>query len=144
MRPTLRFWNGETGMNVKIRSLSREDSEFYILLGPYFGSRLVAKEVGINIYDDVDKKWFCAFDDEKLIGFASLRGRTVSDCYVVKSRRRLGIFSEILSSLVQSSSAELLATCTKASIGVFLSIGFEEKSQTKNFTKVELKCRRKV
>ena len=130
-------------MSVKVLNLSRADSEFYNLLGPYFGSRSVAKEVGINVYDDADKQWFCAFDGGRLVGFASLRGRVVSDCYVVKASRRCGDFSEILSSLVSSRAIGLLATCTEASLGAFLSLGFRVKSKTKNFTKVELTCQRK-
>lgn len=130
-------------MNVQIRRLSRADSDFYNLLGPYFGSRSVAREIGINVYDDESKRWFTAFMGNDLVGFASLRGRTVSDCYVVSSHRRGGVFRAMLSSVLLENRVGLTATCTDASLGSFLSLGFKIKIRTKNFTKVELTCQRK-
>lgn len=129
-------------MSVKIRKLSRADSDFYQLLGPYFGSRSVAREIGINVYDDASKQWFAAFDDASLIGFASVKGSTVSDCYVVIRRRREGVLSSILSTVLLENRVGLIATCTPASLGVFLSLGFMTRSRTKNFTRVELICQR--
>lgn len=127
-------------MSVQILSLSRERSDFYRLMGPYFGSREVAKEVGIHIYDDSDKEWFAAYDDGAMIGFASLRGNIVSDCYVKPSWRGNGVFSEILSRILIARPYGLKANCTDASLGTFLALGFAVKSTSKNFTKVELSC----
>ena len=130
-------------MSVTIRKLSRGDSDFYQLLGPYFGSRSVAREVGINIYDDKDKEWFAAFKGETLAGFASIRGKIISDCYVIDCHRRKGMFLLILSSVLTGEQLDFAATCTDASLGAFLSHGFKIKSKTKNFTKVEFTCQRK-
>jgi GNAT superfamily N-acetyltransferase len=109
-------------------------------MGPYFGSREVAKEVGIHIYDDSDKEWFAAYHDGVMIGFASLRGAVVSDCYVKPSWRGNGVFSSILSRILIAKPYGLKANCTKASLGAFLSLGFEVKGSSKNFTRVELSC----
>lgn len=128
-------------MSVQILSLSRENKDFYRLMGPYFGSRKVAKEVGIHIYDDEDKEWFAAYDYfGALIGFASLRGNVVSDCYVRESWRGDGVFSAILLRILLAGRGELKANCTQASLGTFLSFGFKVKSESKNFTRVELTC----
>jgi hypothetical protein len=127
-------------MNVQILSLSRENKDFYRLMGPYFGSRKVAAEVGIHIYDDEDKEWFAAYVCGALVGFASLRGNVVSDCYVKPSWRCAGVFSAILSRILLAMPTGLKANCTPASLGTFLALGFQVKSKSKNFTRVELTC----
>lgn len=122
-------------MNVK--TLSRKNKDFYRLLGPIFGSRKVAKEIGINVYDDSDKEWFVAMDGEVLIGLASLRGSIISDCYVRPNYRRAGIFKMLLAQVLLVPIPVFRANCTSLSLGAFLAQGFHIISKTKNFTKVE-------
>lgn len=129
-------------MSVQIQRLSRENSNFYSMMGPFFGSRKVAADVGIHIYDDSNKAWFAAISGGRLIGFASLRCSVISDCYVIPAFRFRGVFSSILSQILLAHDACLKANCTQASLGVFLAHGFVEKSRTKNFTRVEWKCQK--
>lgn len=122
-----------------VRLFDRNEAGFYCVFGPIFGNRDVAKEVGINIYDDSDKKWFVSFDaTEKLIGCASIRGKLISDCYVVQRSRRIGIFSSLLDAMLEQTSGTLRANCTPASLGAFNSRGFKSVRKSKNFTYVEL------
>ena len=123
---------------VFLEEISQLRPDFYSLMGWFFGSRQVAKETGINIYDDAEKRWFVAFKDGRIIGFASIKGRLVSDCYVVPSQRNIGVFSEILTMLKNSTIGPLFANCTKASRKAFENAGFVVKRQTKNFTYMEL------
>ena len=123
---------------VFVEEISRLRPDFYSLMGCFFGSRQVAKEVGINIYDDADKRWFVAFEDGGVVGFASVRGRLVSDCYVVPSKRNAGVFRGILTMLEIATTGTLTANCTKASRKAFENAGFVAKKQTKNFTYMEL------
>jgi GNAT superfamily N-acetyltransferase len=122
---------------VFVEKMQRSRSDFYALMGPYFGSRAVAKEVGIHLYDDADKVWFGAFDGE-LIGFASVRKGVVSDCYVAPHRRNQGVFKTILSSVLLLTEKNLKATCTHASRKAFANAGFSEVKRTSNFTWMEL------
>lgn len=123
---------------VFVEEISRNDREFYNLMGPFFGSRSVAKEIGIHIYDDADKRWFAAFDG-CLIGFASYRNGLVSDCYVLPSKRNTGVFKCLLATLCMLTKGNLRATCTNASKQAFLNAGFVPVKTTKNFTFMEMK-----
>ena len=123
---------------VFMEEINRLRPDFYSLMGWFFGSRQVAKEVGINIYDDADKRWFVAFEDGGVVGFASVRGRLVSDCYVVPSKRNAGVFRGILTMLEIATTGPLAANCTKASRKAFENAGFVARKQTKNFTYMEL------
>ena len=106
-------------------------------MGPIFGSRQVAREVGIHCYDDDEKEWVMAFEADKLIGWLSVRGRLVSDCYVIPSARHDGVFDSLLEYTVRHMGGGLWANCTAASVRGFEKAGFVKVSATKNFTKME-------
>lgn len=124
-------------MSLIILPLSRDNPAFYRTMGPLFGSRQVAKEVGIHLYDDADKEWFVANLNGNMAGVASLRGNVISDCYVKPDYRNLGVMTALLDRILLEPQPLFRATCTASSLGVFVKAGFVEKSRTKNFTKVE-------
>lgn len=43
---------------MEIRKLIRSDEDFYAVLGPVFGSRLIEKQTKDRFYDDADKVWY--------------------------------------------------------------------------------------
>lgn len=119
---------------IRIEFLPRGTKRFYALLGPVFGSRAVAREVGIHPYDDADKAWFGAFSGNQLVGWLSVRGRIVSDCYVVAEHRCRGVLTKLLATALARFAAPLRATCTGDSVGVFRKAGFKPVRKTTNFT----------
>lgn len=125
-------------MQLQIRTMSNDNPDFYRIIGPLMGSRKVEKEVGIRLYDDADKEWYTAWIGEVFIGVASIRGCTVSDCYVKPAYRYKGALTAMLASIIKDHHGKLKATCTSISAGVFASAGFKLKKQTKNFYFMEL------
>lgn len=124
-------------MSLIILPLSNDSPNFYRTMGPFFGSRKVAKEVGIHLYDDPDKQWFTATLNGHFSGFASLRGNVISDCYVKPDCRNLGVMTELLARILLEPRVKFTANCTAASVGLFKKAGFAETGKTKNFTRVE-------
>ena len=43
---------------MEIRRLTRSDEDFYTVMGPIFGSRLIEKQTKDRFYDDPAKVWF--------------------------------------------------------------------------------------
>lgn len=121
---------------LEVKHLSRNAHDFYRIMGPVFGSRAISKEIGIHVYDDPDKQWAIAIHDGCVVGFASVRGSVITDCYVMPKFRLKGIFSKILAFILKNSIGST-ANCTDASLPAFLKVGFEIVSKTKNFTKVK-------
>lgn len=115
--------------------LSRDHKDFYRLMGPIFGSRSIAKEMGIHAYDDQEKEWFVLIENGAIHGCASLRGGLISDCYVKPAYRGNGCFTSILSRVLMEPVQEFRATCTPESLHAFLAAGFEVVGRTKNFTR---------
>jgi GNAT superfamily N-acetyltransferase len=123
-----------------LRRLEQNDPSFYPIMGPIFGSRLIAREVGINIYDDDDKQWFIAEEQAGMFmaGCISVRGGLVSDCYVYPRCRRQGALRALLT-FATLEPRNYRANCTAMSLGAFLEQGFKPVRVTKNFTYVEKK-----
>jgi GNAT superfamily N-acetyltransferase len=124
--------------SIRVREIPRSGKAFYVLFGPVFGSRKIAKEVGVHAYDDEDKQWVSAFDGGKMVGWCSVRGRVISDCYVMPEYRSRGVFAKLLSHVVRAYPTPLRATCTNASLGVFRKAGFKPVRKTTNYTVMEL------
>jgi len=112
--------------------MNRVCSDFYHLLGPIFGSREISKEIGINVYDDEDKKFFVAKHGEKIAGILSIRNSIVSDCYVYKQHRGNGILKLLLSNSIEPGKI-YRANCTEMSVNSFRKSGFIDICKTKNF-----------
>lgn len=121
---------------LEVKPLPRSHPDFYQLMGPIFGSRQIAKEIGINVYDDPDKQFAIAMHDGCIVGFASVRGPVITDCYVMPEFRLQGVFSMILEFILSNSCASS-ANCTASSLPAFLKAGFQVVSKSKNFTKVK-------
>ena len=123
--------------SIRITRLARGSKRFYALFGPVFGSRAIAKEVGVSAYDDADKVWLAAFDGDAMVGWLSVRGPVVSDCYVREEHRHRGILTKLLHEAVLAFESPLKATCTPASVGVFAKQGFKAVRKTTNYTVME-------
>ena len=132
-------WCFSMPSTIRIERLRRGSNRFSLLLGPVFGSRQIAEEVGVNAYDDADKEWLAAFDGKSMVGWLSVRGRVVSDCYVIPGSRSRGVLGKLLTEAVASFGLPLRATCTAASVSVFSKAGFKAIRKTKNFTVMELR-----
>lgn len=123
---------------VFVNKIDKNSPCFYQIMGPFFGSRQMAKEVGIQPFDDDGKLWFVSMVGDKAIGVASLNGSVVSDCYVISDYRNKGVFSLLIDSIVRSTASNLKANCTNMSRGIFAKFGFLQTKQTKNYTMMEL------
>lgn len=121
---------------MRVEKLNRGDAMFYQRLGPIFGSREIGKEVGISVYDDEDKVFYAAFEGDVMLGIASVRKGLVSDCWTAPQHRFKGALTAILSTILKDSGA-LRATCTPASVNVFLRAGFVKVGSIGKFTKVK-------
>lgn len=122
----------------KIRKLNRSDTDFYVLMGPIFGSRSIAKEIGIHVYDDAGKQFFVSIAGGIVVGFASVRGSVISDCYTMLAYRRNGILSSLLIEIMKDMNYAK-ASCTILSNVIFRRIGFKPIKELKNFTIMEYK-----
>lgn len=135
----LRSWGGITLVEV-----ARDDPEFYRLLGPFFGSRQAARELGMPIWDDDNRLWMVALVAGRPVGCASLevKGRRgeLKSAWVRPEFRGMGIYAamveERLRMAATNSLAELVATCTDAGARMLARYGFHEVGRRGKYHKM--------
>lgn len=87
---------------MEIICITNKDPRFYPFMGPFLAKRSVEQEIGYKIYDDDDKEWFVAVEENiGVIGFCYRQERSagkyqIGSCYVLKDYRQKGIFKQLL------------------------------------------------
>lgn len=73
--------------------------QFYCLMGEFFGSHAVEREMGVKVYADPGLHYILATEDGAVIGFTSwsLRGRAATGRYnyTIPERRRQGVYRQL-------------------------------------------------
>jgi GNAT superfamily N-acetyltransferase len=122
--------------------LPRDDPNFYLHLGPFFGSRAAAEEIGGPIWDEPDKRWLVALRDGRAIGICAwlplpTHTRLLSG-YVLPEHRRQGAYAALFRERLRLvGKVKLTATVTAASLGTFRGAGFRIVRQRGRFWLVE-------
>lgn len=133
---------GVREQRIEIVRLTRDDPQFYPLLGPFLGSRQVAKELSIPAWDDPGKAWYVALMDGQVCGFvaAVAQSRSVSFCsdYVVPEYRETGVYSALSTARMQDhfDTPLITATVAPAALEVYSRHGFVETGKRGRFTAV--------
>lgn len=121
-------------LDMEIIERTRDDPGFYALMGPLFGSRAVARELGMPLYDDPGRTWFLAIDADGVLGCASMsitRQKAVfKSAYVLPSCRGRGIYAELFARRLtlarERGVTTITATATALSRNTHLRHGFRE------------------
>lgn len=118
--------------NYEMFMLTRDDEQFYCILGPFFGSRKIAKELGMPIYDDDNRVWFIVFNGGKAIACSSLELKKnkviLKSSWVHSEHRNKGVFDQIfkerLKYIKASGYKKIEGTTTGKSRNTYLRYGF--------------------
>ena len=112
---------------MEIRKLTRNDEDFYAVLGPVFGSRLIEKQTKDRFYDDAGKVWYVVPGK----GAASLLGNTLKNFWAIHADvaaaliTAIQIDSEWLDGILPRTHAEVIGR-----------LGFETHDYRTNFIEV--------
>lgn len=72
---------------------------FFELMGPYFASREIPKELGNGLYDNPKTTWVLCLKHKKLIGFSAVtigqKHAVFHSQYVVSEERRTGVAAKM-------------------------------------------------
>jgi GNAT superfamily N-acetyltransferase len=114
---------------------TREDADFYCLMGRFFGSRAIATALGMPIYDDEHRLWWIIINAEQHpVACGSLERKPKSDIAALKStwvepdERGNGLYSWLFTTRLQhakqSHVKKLTSTATEMSKGTHERHGF--------------------
>ena len=126
-------------MGFETRKLNHEEENYHSLMGPFFGNRQAANEIGMPIYNDAYKTFYGGFFHGELVGILSIDYTksiaSITDCYIRKSWRGNGFLMRMLEFSLDDSCI-YTANCNVNSLSSFIKLGFKETSKTKNYTRV--------
>lgn len=76
--------------------LTNKDPEFYAVMGPVFGSRVVQRKTGDRFYDDDKKEWYIEQDETgEALAVVSVAGTVIKNVYAKDEAVLLKILKEL-------------------------------------------------
>lgn len=112
-----------------IQRMTNKTPEFYETVGPFLSRREIVAELGSPVWDDDDKEWFVAVEENGDVqGIVGVRSTEVCSLYVTPAGRGRLIGCALLHQALTSVGAEreLRATATERGRELFLLFGFAE------------------
>ena len=64
-----------------IVKMTNKDEKFYQYMGRIFGSRVIEKQTNDRIYDDNDKEWYIALEENKVKAFVSISQNKIKNVF---------------------------------------------------------------
>lgn len=131
---------------MKIKRYKHGEGDFWNLMGPFFASAAVRRELEIAMSSDENYIWFLALDGGAVIGFAALEMNgevaILRHAYVVPERRANGIYVKILAARLdyaKTRASLLKVTADPEMTETLKAQGFEVVSHRGKFSMLELR-----
>lgn len=125
-----------------ITAMTRDDTGFYDLLGPFLADRAVHQYLGGPPWDDEGKTWLIARTRGNVTGFAAYRTEraiaVIESCYSVDAdevvQQRL-----VTAAVDATTPSPVRATVRREHAGPYLAAGLLKVGETTNFIKLARK-----
>lgn len=129
-------------MSILIFEGNYQNDEFYALMGKYFASRKIAKELEQQVYNEDGSVWYVATQDGYLTGFVSVfeKGKHyfIDNLYVLPQYRGQGIAKKLVGSICKEDYDKPLKciASNEYALKIFLSFGFVEVGTNGKYKKL--------
>lgn len=127
---------------IRVFKSDNQGDNFYVLMGRYFASLDIAKELERQIYNKDNSEWYISTYKHTVLGFASLfdNGKYyfLDNLYVLPEHRNDGIARELVAEIVSDhpdKPIKCIATNPYA-LKIFHSLGFVEVGQNGKYKKL--------
>lgn len=120
---------------VKVERYNQEDEGFWGLMGRYFASAKVKRELGVAMSSDETYSWFVAFKDGDLAGFCAMspekHGSRLRHVYVLPEHRSNGIATQLVGVAIAGSPKPIALTVRKSEAAFYSRFEFKPNGKTR-------------
>lgn len=99
---------------IKVEAFNQEDEGFWDLMGQYFASAKVKRDLGIAMSSDESYQWFLAFSGDRLAGFCAMTpekvGSRLRHVYVLEEFRSNGVATQLIGVAISGSAKPIILT----------------------------------
>ena len=107
--------------------LTRDDINFHGTIGKFAIDRKVVGEIGYNIYDSPNCRWFVAVEGGIILAISSLDGNKFGIAYVSPKYRKNGIHKAMVQARLDACNyGRCIVVCNNISMKAYIDIGFTE------------------
>lgn len=112
-------------------SLEQDTSDFYSIMGRYFASLDIKKELESQLYNKAGSIWFLIYNDYELVGFCALypdknNSMYLDNLYIFPWYRGNGYATELIRRIINYHNKIHLIACNDYAIRIYKSFGFIE------------------
>lgn len=127
---------------IRVFKSDNQGDNFYVLMGRYFASLDIAKELERQIYNKDNSVWYISTYKNTVLGFASLfdNGKSyfLDNLYVLPEHRSEGIARELVTEIVSDHTDKPIKCVANNpyALKIFHSLGFVEVGQNGKYKKL--------
>lgn len=127
---------------ILIFNSKENESVFYSLMGKFFASLDIAKELERQVYNKDNSVWYLDCFDNEVIGFAALfdngKHYFLDNLYVLPQHRNKGVARDIVREIVSNHTDKpiLCIANNPYALKIFCSLGFKEVGKIGKYKKL--------
>lgn len=127
---------------IRIFKSEYQDDKFYALMGRYFASLTIAKELEQQVYNKDNTAWALRMHRNEVLGFVSVfdNGKYyfVDNLYVLPEARSRGIADELIAEIIDLYTDKPIRciVCNPYALAIFKRYGFVEVGQNGKYKKL--------
>lgn len=116
------------GKIMKVEKMVQTDEGFWFLMGPFFASAKVKRELGIAMSSDESYTWFLALDKGEVLGFCAMtkerKGSRLRHVYVVEEHRKRKVATQVVGVALTMSLKPISLTVKADDVSFYEKMGF--------------------
>lgn len=110
--------------------IDRNNSDFYKIMGPIFGSRTIQRQTNDRFYDDPGKEWFVEISDKSIDYVISIKDGIVKNIYIENGVKAV----EILKAIYPDITSGIVPACYS---GVYMDAGYSVSESSQKFVQIK-------
>lgn len=110
--------------------IDRSNPDFYKVMGPVFGSRLIQRQTNDRFYDDPDKEWFIEQSGDHIDYVISVKDGVIKNIYLENGAKAV----EALKAIYLDVTSGIVPACYA---GVYMEAGYLVSENSANFVTIK-------